>query len=357
MINQSRSSIFVAVTCQCGKVLRAKHEMAGSEIRCWDCHQMVLVPFPRQGARVAQELSDGALGVIKGPGFTSIFAAAVLITALMAIPIYGLWCAGIGLILAGFAYAEIIRRISRGPVEEPEPGWARTLLPRSVPVFILSLLMAAGTVIPLWLWKADLHRSPHWDGTGRAIAILAWTVVPLLLWLTNSSDRNGRLGVGRCLKLAARHPLALLLALAVVPASLVIVEAGFGLIFFIIPGNLPFFALDYMPMPQLKEKPVIFQGIPHFLGIDYRSYPQSPFIHAYFDGLRHGYTFAGAIPASLSLPTRAGLSSSAIGLYPPLYGAARVLLSMTVVTCLLTAFAIQARWLGAIPALEKRRPA
>ncbi len=112
-----------------------------------------------------------------------------------------------------------------------------------------------------------------------------------------------------------------------------------------------------MPPPDFKGEPVFYQGVLYFHLIDFRSYPQSFFIDAYLDGLRHGYSFAGAIPASLSLPTRVGLSGETISLYPPLDLVARVLITMTVVTCVLASFAIQARWLGAIPSLEKRRPA
>jgi hypothetical protein len=185
--------------------------------------------------------------------------------------------------------------------------------------------------------------------------VTAWAIIPLIYWIACASDGEGRLGARSCLQLLARHPVAFMLAIAVVPATLILLEAGFGLIFYI-TGNIPFFALDYMPIPAMQNI-VLFQGILHFNMVDFRSFPSSTFERTYIDGLWHGYSFAGALPASLSLPTRAGLIGEAIGLSWPLYPIARVLISLTVVTCLLTAFAIQARWLGAIPALEKRRPA
>jgi hypothetical protein len=57
------------------------------------------------------------------------------------------------------------------------------------------------------------------------------------------------------------------------------------------------------------------------------------------------------------LPTRADLNPSAIWLDEPSYAIARGFVSMLVVFGLLTSFVLQARWLGAIPALENRRPA
>ncbi len=62
----------------------------------------------------------------------------------------------------------------------------------------------------------------------------------------------------------------------------------------------------------------------------------------------------GAIPASLSLSTRAGLNSGeAIGVVEPFYLVLRLLIVEVIVCCLVSAFAIQARWLGSIPALER----
>ena len=355
MTNQSRTATFIAVKCSCGRELRAKQELAGTEIRCWDCHKQVLVPIPRQGSRVAQELSENALGVIKGPGLTSVLAAAVVVTALMNVPEFGLGCATFGLTLGGLVYGEMIRRIGRGPAEEPDPRWTAMLLPRSVPNVFLGALLAAGTVYPLWFRNWGEHDSPHWDRVGAAIAAATWTLIPLHFWIACASDGRGRLGAGRCLKILAKHPVAFLAAIAVVPATLILLELGLAMILYV-SGNLPFFTLDYMPMPVMKSF-ALFMGIPYFEMIDYRSYPTSVFDRSYLRGLLRGYSFAGAIPASLSLPTRGGLSGGAIGLDEPLYRIARFVISAVVVTCLLTAFAIQARWLGAIPALEKRRPA
>ena len=125
---------------------------------------------------------------------------------------------------------------------------------------------------------------------------------------------------------------------------------------FYLPGNLPFFALDYMPMPSTPIRPVVYNGYPHYNLIDYRYLPTSKFEKGYVDGLRQGYSFVGALPASLSVSSRAGLDCEAIGLFEPLYLIARLLVVLGIVAALLTAFAVQARWLGAIPALERARP-
>ena len=310
---------------------------------------------------MARELSDGALVVIKGPGLKSVLVAAWLVTALLAIPEYGVWCSAIALTLGAPAYGETIRRVSRGPTDEPDPGVLAALLPRSIPKFLVGAFMAAGTVAPLWWLNAGTNQSPHWDGTGRAIAASAWTLGPLLMFMLYArTEEDTPLGVRASLKLMARHPLATLLALAVVPISLLLAEVVITSILYL-AGNLPFFALDYMPMPRLaptNEGPAVYNGIPHYQMLDYRSYPASMFHDGYLDGLRHGYSFAGAIPASLSRSTRAGMDAGeAIGLIDPSYLMVRLLFIVAIVTSLLAAFAIQARWLGSIPALERRKPA
>jgi hypothetical protein len=133
-----------------------------------------------------------------------------------------------------------------------------------------------------------------------------------------------------------------------------LIEVLLGLTFYVIE-DLPFLALDFMPMPSVPDEPVLHDGIPYYKLMDFRGHPESMFIDGYFDGLRHGYSFVGAIPASLSLPTRADLNPSAIWLERPVYAIARGFVTMLVVAGLMTAFVLQARWLGSIPALEYRR--
>src|SRR5580692_11568031 len=103
MVQNERSSAFVTVTCSCGRSLRAKFEQVGTEVRCWDCHKMVLVPNPHEGQRVARELSDSALIVIKGPDLNSVLVGGLILTVLLAIPYYGVWCSVIALTMAASA--------------------------------------------------------------------------------------------------------------------------------------------------------------------------------------------------------------------------------------------------------------
>jgi hypothetical protein len=322
---------------------------------------MVLVRNPHEGQRVARELSDSALIVIKGPGFNAILVASAVVTALLTIPNYGIWFSAIALTMGASAYGEIIRRASPGPTDEPALSQSRTLLPKTIAKFLVCALMAVGTVVPLWMLNAGFHQSPRWDVVSRSVAALAWIVLPpLMLVLYGRTEQDTPLGFRSCIKSLVKHPFAALLALAVVPITLVVLEFCVALTIYL-GGNLPFFALEFMPMPLLGERnegPVMYNGIPFYHMVDYRSYPVSVFHQGYLDGLRHGYTFVGAIPASMSLSNRAGMNASiAIGLIGPSYYIIRLIFSLAIVTSLLAAFAVQARWLGSIPALERRKSA
>ncbi len=318
---------------------------------------MVPVLDPLQGQRIARELSDGALVVIKGPGLNSVVIAAAILTAILAIPIYGTWLSVIAFTLGASAYGEILRRVSSSSAAEPDPIWWESLLPRSIPKGILCLLFAAGTVVPFWILNAAYHQSPHWDSLGGAITVASWTIVPLLmLGYYGQSSQETRLGFRLTLKVLIKHPFATLLALAVIPTTLILAEVALDLILYM-TGTLAFYALDFMPMPRTPHEPMMYDAIPHYNTVDFRNYEDSKYIIGYFDNVRRGYSFVGAIPASLANSTRAELNLTALRIYPWLYFSIRLLITMVIVTCLLTAFAIQARWLGVIPALTRIRPA
>jgi hypothetical protein len=314
---------------------------------------MVIVSMPRDRQKIGRELSEGLQGVVQGRMLRSILVIAAILTAALCIPSFGVIAGGVILTLGAALYGEMIRRVSRVDPDEVKPKWLSILFPRSLVKPILCVLMAAGTVVPLWGMNFGPSRSPHWSLLSALIATLAWILMPVAMLTAYGCDRHGRIGIKKSLILLTRQSFATVLALAIIPATLILLEILLGLALYI-PGLLPFFALDYMP---ILGRAVFYQGIPFFHMIDFRNYPEDTFIEGYFSGLRHGYSLAAAIPASLSLSTRAGLNPDAIGFTPQLYGALRVLLTLAITTCLITGFAIQAIWIGAIASLEQKRPA
>ena len=353
MLPDPKNPSFIPVACSCGRSLRAKPDQVGTEIRCWDCQKMVMVAVPRDRQVIIRDLSHGFRGVTQGPGLRYVLVASLVLTAALCIPWVGLVVGGLILTLGAALYGEVIRRVSPGTPQEFGPTWVSILFPHSFVKPILCFLMAAGTVIPLWVLNAGVHRSPRWTIPTAVLAGLAWTLLPILMLATYGSDGQERLGIGRSLKLLARHPFATFLAIAIIPAILVLTEIAIGL-FLYSQEFLAFTAMDLMPLPRLF---VIRSGIPFISAIDYRNYPQSMMLDGYYDGLRHGYTLSAAIPTSLSLPTMAGFDPTGFYAGRLTYDILRVSMTLVVVTCLIAGFALQATWLGAIAAVERKRPA
>jgi len=213
--------------------------------------------------------------------------------------------------------------------------------------------MVAGTVVPLWVIHAAPQRSPHLDRVTLGILGLSWAVMPVVMALVygrGAGESSGERGV---LAILRRHLWILGMTVLVVPIGFLATEAWLDFVFYM-GGGLPFFALEHMPIPG---EPRIYLGIPHYESFDFRLLPQGQFIRAYFDGLRHGYSFVGTIPPSLSMSTRAGLNPSIIRLMPLSYAIVRFVLVVLIVTCLLASFLIQARWLGYLTLLEGSRGA
>lgn len=319
---------------------------------------MVFVPVPRESQKVARELSAGLRGVIRGPGMRYVIWAAAILTAAQAVPHVGLVVTGVAMTMGAAAYGAILRAAG-GDKADPARGWRQVAIPSSPTRAVLCALMAAGTVIPLWVLGAGpgLHppRSPHWTPTGIGIAAATWTILPIALLMAYGSDGRGHspMGFRKGLGLIGRHPFATVLALATVPAGLALIDVVLGSLFYIM-GHLSFFALEFMPMPGT---PSMNEGVPLYHMIDYRLFPPAKFLAGYFDAIHHGYTFVAAVPASLSLSTRAGMNPMIISADPWMYTIIRVFLVFVIDICLLATVAIQARWLGAIPAFESRRPA
>src|SRR5262245_35293521 len=86
--NNSRSymNLHMHFVCPCGRELRVKRELAGTEVRCWDCRLMVRVPVLRSRRRLFNGLADGAREALSGHRFTEIAAIAALAAAVLLVP-------------------------------------------------------------------------------------------------------------------------------------------------------------------------------------------------------------------------------------------------------------------------------
>ncbi len=348
MVLEPKNPSFVPFKCRCGRALRAKWDQVGTEIRCWDCHELVFVRSPNPRARLASRMSDRFQATIRGDCLARLATAALIVTAALSVPQAGLGVAALVLFFLAAAYGETIRRGDAAP-EDAEMTWRTFPRPRTIPEGIGCALMVAGAAVPLWVAHAADHRSPRLDPVTLVVLGLTWLAMPAVMVLVFAREPGEWTGGRRVLAILGRHPGLLAVSLLVVPIGLIAIEAGLGLAFYL-RGTLPFFAMEYMPLPG---KPAIYTGVPHYDSVDFRLLPQGPFYRGYFRGLRDGYSFLGAIPPSLSLPTRVGLSPEIIGLVPFSCAVARFFLAAIIVGGALVAYSVQARWLGLLTLLEK----
>ena len=348
------STSFVTLTCRCGKTLRAKLDQVGTEIRCWSCRQMVMVPMPRERLRVAREFTDGFMAATEGPALVRIVAVAAGVTAGLCIPTAGL-AVGVA-VLALAAAVGYGPEIAEAAQIEEAPGAGRAAARLSLPGralrWALGAALATGLALPLWAWHVGDGHPPRLDRPGLLILAATLVILPLANMAANGNGHRGAIGVRRLSRSLLRYPGAYLLALAIVPACLVLMEVGMVALFYV-QGNLPFFILEFMPW---KEQPIVYLGVPYFHSVDFRSYPVSKFAPLYSSGLARGYSFVASFPPSLSLDSRAGLGGAAMYIPESAYGPIRAFITLVMLTVLTAACSIQARWLGAIATFDRRRP-
>jgi hypothetical protein len=359
----------VNLKCRCGRMLRAKLDQAGSSITCWDCHAAVSVPIPvapadwvvrllRMGARQLLEarvftlLAMGAVVVTLGLGITHVGLSPRILSR---IPTPGIWFAGIALSLVMIGYGELLRRGSQGDwTSRPRVGWLarawRTLICLSAGfALILPLVYASGS-----------QTVPRVTIQGLTIAVGVTLIMPLVMLGTYAprgtvSDRLRMVG-----SMLARHPMAVLASLLLLPLSLIVIEAAVyaGTR---ISSDFQFLLIDVFPH---RESISMMQGVPIYTipaypeGIDYRVMPEADIRDFYIDSLKHGYSLMGAIPASLALETSNGFDPTfTLSLDRAGYVAHRMGYTLFVVLCILAVMAIQARWLGLLSTLDTRKTA
>ncbi len=290
----------------------------------------------------------GARQVLEARTFTLMMIGAIVVTLALRIPGRGVIGAAGALALVMTGYGELLRRGSQG-------DW--TARPRgslSERAWRLFLCLGAGGALALPLFLAQYTQAaPRVTRSGLALASGLILIVPLVMLATYGA--RGPLGdrmrvVGSML---ARHPVAVLASLLLLPLSLIAIEWSlFTMTRY--HGSFGYFTLDLFPQPDGLR---VFQGIPYLGPFDYRSADDSPLLGLYTGALKQGYTFVGTIPASLALPFSNGFNTEWVFNSPGRYLLLRMLFTVFIVTCMLAGLAIQARWLGLLSTMDSRRPA
>jgi hypothetical protein len=189
-----------------------------------------------------------------------------------------------------------------------------------------------------------------WPGL-IAVAVVSWLAAPLVLGLACAADRVGPLSPRAALLAYLRHPVATLFVASALPVGLALLEVATVAIAWQ-QIWLTAFVQDFLPPlgSQHMELTVHAYDV-----IDLVNPPDSRFFKLYAHGLRCGYSFMGALPASLPRGLKTRLCPQILTTNAYIYLAVRVIFSFLIFLGAGTLLAIQARWLGAIPSVDSVR--
>ena len=341
------------VPCKCGRVLRAKHEQLGSEIVCWDCRAPLIVAIPRAQVRFLRVICRAALDPFRPLQLGRSALAAGTLTLALAVPYAGLGLAIVLLVLGAVLYGEMIatpiddehRVGSDGPGRFPWTSPAR---------WACAVGFALGTVIPLWVIGASTHHSPQLNRVSILVLAVTWISLPFVMagMVVAEPPVEGATPTRR-LGFVRSHPLVSLLVVVSAPTVLILSEVLVANLIHLF-GALSLFVFDLMPIP---EGGLVLNGYLYFGYVSYHEFPPERFNLLYLTGLRDGYSFIGAIPPSLSLPTNAGVTPEPINLNYGEYFTIRLFLVFLMGLMATLTLAVQARCLSVLTHAQQLRHA
>jgi len=214
---------------------------------------------------------------------------------------------------------------------------------------LVALLSGLGLSAPFLLAREGIGHPAQLAGfLVPCLATVAMVFLPLATLAT--FDRSGPRVLANVLRW---RRWSLLLAVAILPVGLVLVECAlvFATFFLGIFGGL---MIELIPAPDgLRDR----LGVQKDWIFKFGEPCDVRFLHLYGNRLGHGYTLTGAVPPSLMLPEDLKVQYWASNLLEHSYFMARTGLTLFIMTGLLSALALQARCLGRIARLECRTTA
>jgi hypothetical protein len=360
---------YLHVKCPCGRELRARSEQAGSHITCWSCHASVPVPIPvAPGGWVARLLRMAARQILDARIVTLLAIGAVLVTLSLSLssldhPVGhavkargvnpGVWSAALALGLVMVGYGELLRRGCQGDWTPRPAVGLLTMAWRAL------ICLATGTALVMPLVIAAVRDTPpRLTAAGLAIAaacILIFPLVMLATYLPHGSIGRRMAVVGSMLR---RHPMAVLASLLALPLSLLAIELALVLVARM-TFTFAFLVVDVFPP---RESITVLFRMPYYMTtpargtwVDINDASDSVMFGLYGQSLRQGYTLLGAIPASLALGRTSGYDTLPLQTSAVPYLLYRMGFTLLIVAGMLSALAVQARWLGLLSTIDSRR--
>jgi hypothetical protein len=285
-----------------------------------------------------------------------------LITAALLVPHAGIVLALCLVVASVHYYNDQVR--AAGPDAVPgEAMPARTTPWAALVRMSLAVVATLALVAPVLIRNAGHSLPPGEMKPGlrwlAALALAGWLVAPVALLTASARDRHGPLPPRLVLGSLARHPLATLVALLVVPLALILTE-GFVALVAWQQGQLPLMVVDLFPPPSsaftVDGRHLYFDYDGTKIDMNYSASVEA-LAAVYPQAFRHGFTLIGTIPPSLSM----GLlevrgSPRNYYVLPVSYLIVRIAMTMLILFVAGVALRAQSRWLGLIAALGAHRP-
>jgi hypothetical protein len=238
----------------------------GAVIHCWECGGEVVVPQLISQGELVRAMSDAASDTIRAPTSGIIFGGVLLLTATLLIPRVGPLLAT-GLVAAAvWAYGRLVRAGATGPspggTESDAPGTApdaarEPAAPSRIATVargVLAVAAALALAAPLLVRNRGQLLPPPGPAPGvlglMALSFAGWLAIPIALAAAYAHDRHGPLPPRQSLGALARHPLATLSALLVVPMGMLALEGLVALVAWQ-QGQLPD-GRRPLPAPQFR---------------------------------------------------------------------------------------------------------
>jgi hypothetical protein len=374
----------IEVHCSCGRTLRAQPDQAGTLIRCWSCKSELVVPHPNQSGRLLWAMVEAISEVLRPPVLPVILVGAMLLTAALVVPRFGpvLALALVAACVRGYG-TEVRAPLQSRSLHEEETGLLTPVVVSvahpapdqeeevAEPPFwvgpargLLGVAAALVLAAPMYFRNRG-HALPQQGANPGvlwllALALAAWLVMPIALVAAYAHDRHGLLPPRLVLKALARHWLATLAALLLVPLGLLATE---GLVAAVAweQGELSLMVADLFPPPEFvwaaDGRHLCFNYDGAVIDVKFSETKAAAAMPIYPRGLRRGFTLIGTIPLSLSVDLfEVRAFPFLFGVKQATYLITRIVLTFLIVSAAGILFAIQARWLGLIAALDARRP-
>lgn len=362
--DRSYSRLYTIIKCPCGSDLRVKRALAGTEVRCWACHQMVMVPIPPTSGLVARAVGLGLVEVSRKEVIAATGVAAAVVTALLYASEAGApYAAAAAMIAAAVGYGELIRLSdlnSLPPAEEDDedeeapddargrPSRYAWFVFRGLAAVVVGLSVSA----PWLITPRDFEHLPRLTKPAQILLLAGSVGLPLLMLLAYAQDSTGPLGLRRAVRAIVRHPLVLLASLVLLPLGMVLAET-MTVAFTSFIGWFPFVLLEIFPgSERLCNRLGIPWTVDHYIG----GWPGPRYYRLYEIRLAQGYTMLGALPHSLGLQRfQLGFPWGAPVLTHA-YLFLRSWLTLGMLWIIFWLLALQARWLGVLATFDSRPP-